>query len=139
MSGSRISAMAVAWDRLYPPSACSAATKFCRKVLPVLVTVERCRSGGVMLNRSLSAPWLNTVLMAGRPIWSSWASVRKLQHDAEDVLVDEEVAVFAAGDERFLTEGHRRALDDHFVGLAVVPAVTSGLPLCADHRRELLS
>ena len=45
--------------------------KFCKNVMPVLVTVEACLSGGVTLNRSLSVPWLNTVLIAGRPIWSS--------------------------------------------------------------------
>src|SRR5688500_17327281 len=31
----------------------------------------RCWDGGVRLNRSLSAEGLNTVLMAGRPIWSA--------------------------------------------------------------------
>src|SRR5437899_1497281 len=35
----------------------------------------RCRLGGVALNRFLSLPWLNTVLMAGRPIWSSCPSL----------------------------------------------------------------
>ncbi len=56
MSGSRISAIPVAWDAAYPPRVSSVEMKFCRNVWLVLVTVERWLAGGVMLNRSLSVP-----------------------------------------------------------------------------------
>src|SRR5437879_8805489 len=72
MSGSRMLAIPVACAVVYAGDeiALRVLMKFCKNVMLVLVTVEACLSGGVTLNRSLSVPWLNTVLIAGRPIWS---------------------------------------------------------------------
>ena len=53
--------------------------KLSRNVIPSAVTVVRSKFGVIELNRFLSVPWLNTVLIAGRPIRSIWVSMPSLR------------------------------------------------------------